>query len=165
VAQELPDCVVHFYTTDKAKKLTGSTLRQLQYWREKKIVVPAIDEAGRGRTVYYSYENLVELMVLRYLLGLDLTFKRARKTLEAMRGQGAGSLAEAGASRFLLTMLAGASSLSVEKWTEGNEAAGMAGKRLVVFINLEEIEKTLRSKMDECGIEAPEVIFPPHVGG
>ncbi len=31
-----------FFTSKQAAEISGRTLRQLQYWREKKIVIPTI---------------------------------------------------------------------------------------------------------------------------
>lgn len=49
-----------FFTSKQAAEITGCTLRQLQYWREKGAVVPTISGTGTGRSVYYSRSELVE---------------------------------------------------------------------------------------------------------
>lgn len=150
---------MHFYPTDKASLLTSVTLRQLQYWRERDIVVPVIDEAGRGRSVYYSYENLLELMVFRYLLRQDITFIRARRTLEDIRRWGEGSLGKTGVNRFLLTRVEGDSSLRVVPWTEYSLEAAIRGERLIVFISLEGLEHALRTRMAKYKLDMPPAIF------
>jgi hypothetical protein len=38
-----------FFTSKQAAQIAGCTLRQLQYWRESGVVVPAIAETGTGR--------------------------------------------------------------------------------------------------------------------
>jgi hypothetical protein len=45
-----------FFTSKQAAQIAGCTLRQLQYWRESGVVVPAIAETGTGRSIYYSEE-------------------------------------------------------------------------------------------------------------
>jgi DNA-binding transcriptional MerR regulator len=74
-----------FFSSREAAEITGCTLRQLQYWREKEVVVPTISATGTGRSVYYSQANLVELAVMAYLLSLGLIFEVARETLEMLR--------------------------------------------------------------------------------
>jgi len=74
-----------FFSSREAAKITGCTLRQLQYWRENDVVVPTINATGTGRSIYYSQGNLMELAVMEYLLSLGLTFEVARDTLEALR--------------------------------------------------------------------------------
>lgn len=63
-----------FYTSKEAAVITGCTLRQLQYWREQKIIAPTVNATGRGRSVYYTGVDLVALCVLRKLLGLGMAF-------------------------------------------------------------------------------------------
>ena len=52
--------VEKFFTSKNAALITGCTLRQLQYWREKGVIVPVVSATGTGRSVYYSRSELVE---------------------------------------------------------------------------------------------------------
>ena len=52
------------FTTRDVLKLTGVTARQLQWWDEKRVVVPERD----GRNRIYSTADLVEILVK--LLGM-----------------------------------------------------------------------------------------------
>ncbi len=74
-----------FITTKQAAQITGSTLRQLQYWREKEIIVPTIKASGTGRSVYYSMTELVEIAIIVYLLSLGLTFEVASISLKSLK--------------------------------------------------------------------------------
>jgi DNA-binding transcriptional MerR regulator len=74
-----------FFTSKQAAKLTGCTLRQLQYWREKGVVVPVISGTGTGRSLYYSRTDLVELAVMEYLLSAGLSFDVARQSLKTLK--------------------------------------------------------------------------------
>jgi len=74
-----------FFSSKEAAEITGCTLRQLQYWREKEVVVPAISATGTGRSVYYSQSDLVELAVMEYWLSVGLSFEVARQSLERLR--------------------------------------------------------------------------------
>ncbi|ACK67913.1 putative transcriptional regulator, MerR family [Rippkaea orientalis PCC 8801] len=74
-----------FFTSKDAAKITGCTLRQLQYWREKGVIVPMVSATGTGRSVYYSHADLVELTVMVYLLWVGLTFETATGILQQLR--------------------------------------------------------------------------------
>jgi DNA-binding transcriptional MerR regulator len=67
----------NFFTTKQAAKIIGCSLRQLQYWREKDVVVPTIEGTGTGRSIYYSRSDLVELAIMEYLLSVGLSFATA----------------------------------------------------------------------------------------
>ena len=66
-----------FFTSKEAAKTVGCSLRQLQYWREKGVVVPTIEGSGTGRSIYYSRSDLVELAIMEYLLSVGLSFATA----------------------------------------------------------------------------------------
>ncbi|MGI2908251.1 MerR family transcriptional regulator [Tolypothrix sp. VBCCA 56010] len=74
-----------FFTSKQAAEITGCTLRQLQYWREKGVVVPVIGETGTGRSIYYSKPNLMELAAMLYFLSMGLSFDIASTTLKTLR--------------------------------------------------------------------------------
>ncbi|BAQ60381.1 type I restriction-modification system [Geminocystis sp. NIES-3708] len=74
-----------FLTTKTTSQITGCTLRQLQYWREQGLVVPEVDATGKGRSVFYTRENLVVLMVMQKLLSGGLDYSQACAGLEALK--------------------------------------------------------------------------------
>lgn len=74
-----------FLTSKEAAQITGCTLRQLQYWREQGVVVPTVDATGRGRSVFYTQDDLVALMVMAHLLSAGLDYTEACAGLEALK--------------------------------------------------------------------------------
>jgi DNA-binding transcriptional MerR regulator len=76
-----------FFTSKEAAQITGCTLRQIQYWREKGIVVPVISDTGTGRSIYYSRSNLVELAAMVYWLSTGISFDIACETLKQLKEQ------------------------------------------------------------------------------
>jgi DNA-binding transcriptional MerR regulator len=74
-----------FFTSKDAAKITGCTPRQLQYWRQKKLVVPTVNTTGTGRNVYYSVSDLLQLKVMRQLLSVGLSFEVCKDTLDSLR--------------------------------------------------------------------------------
>ncbi len=77
-----------FFTSKQAADMTGCTLRQLQYWREKGVVVPTISDTGTGRSVYYSRSEVMELAVMEYCLGVGLSFEVAAATVKRLKDGG-----------------------------------------------------------------------------
>jgi DNA-binding transcriptional MerR regulator len=74
-----------FFTSKQASEISGCTLRQLQYWREKEIVVPTVGSQGTGRSIYYSPAEVVELGIMEYCLGAGLNMEIAAATLKSLR--------------------------------------------------------------------------------
>lgn len=74
-----------FFTSAEAAQITGCSARQLQYWRQKDVVVPAVNATGTGRTVYYSLSDLLQLTTMRYLMSLGLTYEVCRQYLAVLK--------------------------------------------------------------------------------
>jgi DNA-binding transcriptional MerR regulator len=74
-----------FYTSTEAGQVTGCSRRQLQYWRDRGVVVPTVNPSGKGRNVYYSVRELLALTVMNYLLSLGLSFDLAVEILQTLR--------------------------------------------------------------------------------
>jgi DNA-binding transcriptional MerR regulator len=91
-----------FFTSKEASKITGCTLRQLQYWREKGVVVPVISDTGIGRSIYYSKTNLVELAAMVYWLSVGLSFDIACETLKTLKDQEPELFSSGKGKRFML---------------------------------------------------------------
>lgn len=72
----------NFFTSKQAAKNVGCSLRQLQYWREKGVVVPTIRGTGIGRSIYYSQADVVQLAIMEYLLSVGLSFSEASRGLK-----------------------------------------------------------------------------------
>jgi DNA-binding transcriptional MerR regulator len=76
-----------FYTSTDAAQITGCTPRQLQYWRQKGVVVPTVNTIGTGRNVYYSVADLLQLTVMQYFLSIGLSFEVCQATLDKLKQQ------------------------------------------------------------------------------
>jgi DNA-binding transcriptional MerR regulator len=74
-----------FFTSKQAADISGCTLRQLQYWREKEIVVPTVGSKGTGRSIYYSPAEVVELGIMEYCLGSGLNMEIAVVALKSLK--------------------------------------------------------------------------------
>src|SRR5258708_30454705 len=70
--------------------LTGITLRQLQWWDERRIVVPARE----GRRRLYSTEDLAEVAVICELRRRGFSLQRVRKVMRFLQREFSKRLAE-----------------------------------------------------------------------
>src|SRR5271157_2414373 len=68
-------------------KLVGITYRQLDYWARTNLLRPSItDAAGSGSQRRYSYNDVLELKVIKRLLDAGLKLQQARRAVECLRG-------------------------------------------------------------------------------
>src|SRR5215475_282982 len=69
------------FTTRDVLELTGVTARQLQWWDEKRVVVP--EREGRNRI--YSTSDLVEILVIEKLRTRHFSLQQVRRVLRFLR--------------------------------------------------------------------------------
>ncbi len=69
------------FTSREVMALTGVTARQLQWWDERGIVVPARD----GHRRLYSLEHLTEIALIGELLNKGFSLQRVRKVIRLLQ--------------------------------------------------------------------------------
>lgn len=69
------------FSTGDVLELTGVTARQLQWWDEKRIVVPGRE----GRNRIYSAADLVEILVIEELRRRRISLQQVRRVLRFLR--------------------------------------------------------------------------------
>src|SRR5271170_2787418 len=75
--------------------IVGITYRQLDYWARTGLLRPSLADAkGSGSQRLYSYEDVVELKVVKQLLDSGVNLQKARRAIECLR-QAGGDLATA----------------------------------------------------------------------
>jgi DNA-binding transcriptional MerR regulator len=79
------------FTSREVVQLTGISARQLQWWDERGIVVPARD----GRRRLYSMEDLSEIAVICELRDRGFSLQRVRKVVRFLQHEFNKRLAEA----------------------------------------------------------------------
>ncbi|HUK25519.1 MAG TPA: MerR family transcriptional regulator [Terriglobales bacterium] len=79
------------FTSREIVSLTGITPRQLQWWDERGIVVPA----RYGHHRIYSFEDLTEIAVICELRGRGFSLQRVRKVVRFLQREFGKRLAEA----------------------------------------------------------------------
>ncbi len=78
------------FTSRDVVALTGITPRQLQWWDERGIVVPARE----GHSRLYSMEDLTEVAVICELRDRGFSLQRVRKVMRALKAEFGKRLAE-----------------------------------------------------------------------
>jgi DNA-binding transcriptional MerR regulator len=90
----------NFFTSRDVIAFTGITPRQLQWWDERRIVVPA----RQGHRRLYSIEDLAEVAVICELRRKGFSLQRVRKVIRFLQREFSKRLAEtvSGASEYHL---------------------------------------------------------------
>ena len=74
------------FTGNKTASIVGITYRQLDYWARTDLVRPSlVDAAGSGSRRKYSYQDLLELRVIKSLLDAGIKLESVRKAFAYMR--------------------------------------------------------------------------------
>lgn len=70
-------------------KVTGVTYRQLDYWTTTGLVSPSVRSAeGSGSQRLYSFEDVLQLKVIKQLLNTGVSLQRIRQAIEFVRERG-----------------------------------------------------------------------------
>jgi DNA-binding transcriptional MerR regulator len=123
--------------------LVGITYRQLDYWARTGLLRPSIaDASGSGSKRRYSYNDVLELKVLKKLLDAGISLQRARRALQCLRDDMGANLSSAN------LVLAGSDSLLAH--SDGEVVDLLRGGQGVLNIVplaglLEELDADIRS--------------------
>ena len=72
-------------------RVVGITYRQLDYWARTDLLRPSISDArGSGSQRIYSYTDLLQLKVIKQLLGAGVSLRSTRRAIECLRSSGTG---------------------------------------------------------------------------
>jgi DNA-binding transcriptional MerR regulator len=77
------------YRGPQVCSIVGITYRQLDYWARTDLLNPSISEArGSGSQRRYSYQDLVQLKVIKRLLDSGVSLQAARRAIDCLRSSG-----------------------------------------------------------------------------
>jgi DNA-binding transcriptional MerR regulator len=116
----LKDC----FSTREVLDLTGVTARQLQWWDERRIVVPA----RQGRNRVYSATDLTDILVIEQLRQRSISLAQVRRVLRLLRTELHMRLSDLVAGNCEYHLL-------------------LAGKRILIETDSKQIIELLRSTM------------------
>jgi DNA-binding transcriptional MerR regulator len=70
-------------------KIVGITYRQLDYWARTGLVSPSVRQAeGSGTQRLYSFDDVVQMRVVKRLLDTGVSLQRVRIAIEELRSRG-----------------------------------------------------------------------------
>ncbi len=70
-------------------KIVGITYRQLDYWARTGLVTPSVRQAqGSGSQRLYSFDDVVQLRVVKRLLDTGVSLQRVRMAIEELAARG-----------------------------------------------------------------------------
>jgi DNA-binding transcriptional MerR regulator len=74
------------YRGPQACKIVGITYRQLDYWTRTELVTPTLQEAqGSGTQRLYSFNDLLQLKVIKGLSDAGASLQKIRQAIEYVR--------------------------------------------------------------------------------
>ncbi len=77
------------YRGPRVCKLVGITYRQLDYWTTTGLVQASVRDAdGSGSQRLYSFDDIVQLRVIKRLLDTGVNLKKVRAAIDHMRDRG-----------------------------------------------------------------------------
>jgi DNA-binding transcriptional MerR regulator len=77
------------YRGPQVCKIVGITYRQLDHWDRTGLKSPSLVPAkGSGTQRLYSYQDVLELRIIKQLLDAGVTLQRARKAIDFLRESG-----------------------------------------------------------------------------
>ena len=136
-----------FFSSKEAAEITGCSLRQLQYWRERGVVVPPISSTGTGRSIYYSRSELTELAVMEYWLSVGLSFEVAAKALQTLKQKAPDFSDPVVQKRFMLVWDRKEKDLRLEKFEREEVIGSLDQGQPVIPVWLDQIHRTLTEKL------------------
>ena len=136
-----------FFTSKQAAKIIGCSLRQLQYWREKGVVVPTIEGSGTGRSIYYSRSDLVQLAIMEYLLSVGLSFAIASWGLKELIKTDADYANPETKKRWMLWWDKKKRSLVLEEFDREQAIASLDQGQAVIPIWLDTVHQMLKNNL------------------
>ena len=74
------------YSGKKTAEIVGITYRQLDYWARTNLIRPSLlDAAGSGSRRQYTYQDLLELKVIKTLLDAGIRLEMVRDVFSYLR--------------------------------------------------------------------------------
>jgi DNA-binding transcriptional MerR regulator len=74
------------YRGPQACKIVGITYRQLDYWTRTALIVPSLRQAqGSGTQRLYSFNDLLQLKVIKRLTDAGASLRKVRQSIEYVR--------------------------------------------------------------------------------
>ncbi|AFY30981.1 MerR family transcriptional regulator [Calothrix sp. PCC 7507] len=142
-----------YFTSKEAAEITGCTLRQLQYWRDKGVLTPGISDVGNGRTIYYSQSSLVELAAMVYWLSVGLSLDLACETLKNLKYAEPDLFISGKGKRFMLLQETPETALTLVEYDRERAIAFLDAGKPVIPVWLDVIYHQLLQKLEKQAVK------------
>jgi type I restriction enzyme, R subunit len=143
-----PSQFLMFLTSKEAAEISGCTLRQLQYWREQGVVVPTVDATGRGRSVFYTQDDLVALMVMAHLLSAGLDYTEACAGLEVLKEREPEFFNVSTTNRYFLTRIERGDRLIIKEFDVESAQKALLNGQTVIPLWLDQLHQRLIDRIN-----------------
>lgn len=157
-----PSQFLMFLTSKEAAEISGCTLRQLQYWREQGVVVPTVDATGRGRSVFYTQDDLVALMVMVQLLSAGLDYVEACAGLWVLKEREPEFFNVSTTSRYFLTRINNGDRLIIKEFEVEAAQKALINGQTVIPLWLDQLHEIL---IDRINCLKGKIIPPIEIDG
>lgn len=145
------------YTTAEVAYITGFSLRQLDYWARKQMIVPGFQQAqGSGSRRLYTIEDLVQLNIVRQLKKHNWSTQKIHKAIETLKD----ILSDANPLRNAILFHGKGTIFALSKTKEGEriliDALSTTGQQVMSFVLetlLEEMGSTIPALHIETSVE------------
>lgn len=140
------------FSTRDVLELTGTTARQLQWWDERRIVVPARE----GRKRIYSAADLVDILVIEQLRQRHISLQQVRRVLRFLRSELHARLAELVQGEHEHHLLLDGKHIYLR--TDANQVVDLLRntRQPVLLICLSDAVRRLRIDLESLPIEQPD---------
>lgn len=140
------------YSSSQVASLTGITLRQLQWWDEHGIVVPARD----GHRRLYSPEDLAEIAVICELRRKGFSLQRVRKVMRFLQKELGRRLVETTLANSEVHLLSDGKHLFLEDSHRGVIDVLKNARQPLLAVCLSDAVERVRSELPASQSKAPQ---------
>jgi DNA-binding transcriptional MerR regulator len=143
------------YTTAEVAHITGFSLRQLDYWARKKMIMPSFQQAhGSGSHRLYTVEDLVQLNIVRQLKKHNWSTQKIYKAIETLKD----IMNDANPLRNAILIHGKGTIFALSKTREGEriliDALSTTGQQVMSFV-LETLLEEIKNTTSTLGIDKP----------
>lgn len=76
------------YSSTRTTEIVGITYRQLDYWARTGLFAPTMEANGSGSRRHYSFEDLVNLRVIKKMLDSGMKLQEVKRATDYLAEQG-----------------------------------------------------------------------------
>lgn len=135
------------YTKTQVAEILNLTPRTIHFYTDEGLVVPVENPTGRGKTRRYSFENVVQLAVVRELTGNGFDLRTIRQILDLRVGR---VISSVGGDEVLI-IYDGHTEKGKVTATASNEDGDvriqMKNRKVGVIINLDKIRREVHKRI------------------